>query len=308
MLLRTVRRSALAMLLVGACMSGIACDDESSDGTGGTAGTAGSGGSAGSAGATGGSAGSTSGGSAGSTSGGSAGTAGSAGTGGSAGTAGSAGTGGSAGSTDGGAGSATDGSADARDGAAGSTSYGSADATDSASDADAQALTDADILSIAETANTGEVQMAAPEQSRGIYADIKAFAAMMASEHNTALTRETALGTAQSITPRDNAISVSLRTTAMTVVDQLNGQTGAAVDRAYIASQVTVHQTVLSLITDRLLPAATNAALRTELMSMQTSVTAHLARAQMLQSALADGGLEAGTTDGGADAGDASAE
>jgi len=70
---------------------------------------------------------------------------------------------------------------------------------------------------------------------------------------------------------------------AMTATE---GKTGADFDRAYIDNEVTMHQDVLGKLDRDLIPAATNAELRTLLQQARGNIQAHLDRARQLQGTL----------------------
>ncbi len=255
-------------------------DDDDDDGGGGTSGaSAGKGGTSGSSGK-GGSAGTGKGGSAGTAGrGGSAGEAGSAGSGtagaGEAGDAGEAGQGGAAGETAGAGGDGTGPLAGAG-GVAGSDG-GSAGA---GGDDGAAELTDARILHIVITANTGEIAEGQLALTRATAAAVLSFADEMVTEHGAANTDANALAADQAITPETNPVSEMLAQKSTETVAELTAVATAEFDVAYMEAQVAAHTEVLALIEDQLLPEADNAELVTFLGSIRNHVAAHLIDAE----------------------------
>ena len=65
------------------------------------------------------------------------------------------------------------------------------------------------------------------------------------------------------------------------------GSTVAEFDRAYVESQLKMHQDVLDTIENELLPAAQNDEIRQLLETMREDVETHLAEAQALQQKMA---------------------
>lgn len=274
------------ILLTALSLTGLAsCSDDSDDddggggtsgstagkggstaGKGGSAGTAGKGGSAGTAGK-----------------GGSAGTAGSTGKGGSAGSGGEAGEG-TAGMNEGGAagsdlGSAGDGGTTAT--GAGGAEGGAAGAMGGAGgEGGAAELTDARILHIVITANTGEINEAQVAVTRASNAAVLSFAEEMVTEHNAAINEANTIASNESITPETNPISEMLTQKSGETVAELNAVDAAEFDVAYMESQVEAHEDVLALIEDQLLPEADNAAVVDFLGDLRAEVEAHLLDAE----------------------------
>jgi putative membrane protein len=94
---------------------------------------------------------------------------------------------------------------------------------------------------------------------------------------------------------------------AMAALQALQGvPAGAAFDRAYIESQVTLHTSARNLIDSTLLPNATTSALRDELTRTRGEVVMHLNQATSILASLGDGGVtggDAGAADASTDAG-----
>lgn len=241
----------------------------SSAGKGGSAGSAGKGGSAGTAGK-GGSAGTT-GGSAGSAGADEGGAPGAAGEGGAA-----AGSPGAAGSD---AGAGGDGGSPAA-GAGGADGAGAPGTGGAGGEGGAAPLTDARILHVVITANTGEVGLAQIAITRATASAVASFADEMASEHGAAVMRANSIATEQTITPEDNPISQMLTQDSTETAAELNAIAAEEFDVAYMESQVAMHEEVLTLIETELLPEADNAALVDFLGDIQAEVEAHLLDAE----------------------------
>ena len=176
-------------------------------------------------------------------------------------------------------------------GAGGAT--GGAGGANAGGNGGAAAMTDAQAAGIAFTANQGEVQQAQLAQSKSTNTAVLDFAMMMITDHNAAVMRLNQVLDASNLTTADSATRMMLSNSATATYNQLFGLSGAAFDKAYAMAQVMEHQTVLNLFDQNLIPNATNAALKTELMTERTAVNMHLTMATTLLSSL--------TTDGGAD-------
>jgi putative membrane protein len=155
-------------------------------------------------------------------------------------------------------------------------------------------LSDAEIAAVSTVANQGEVQQGMIALQRAQSEPVRMFAQMMVTEHQAALDRETKLLQMLGIAPEQNAISRMLKSESDAIVMQLENQEGAAFDRLYMDSQVTVHTMVLQLIDARLIPSAEQPVLETELRTMRASVEMHLMHAQEVREGLEQAG-DAGT-------------
>ena len=145
-------------------------------------------------------------------------------------------------------------------------------------------LDDAQIASIAVTANQGEVEQNKVALERAQREDARAFAQDMVTMHSAALARATALAMTLKLTPEDNTISQTLRKESETIVANLKGVEQAEFDQMYLQSQVDVHQQVLTLIDTDLLSNVDAAQLRDELTAMRETVAMHLEHARALVS------------------------
>jgi predicted outer membrane protein len=274
------------ILLAALSLTGLTnCSDDSDDDDNGSGGT--SAGKGGSGAGKGGSAGTA----------GKGGSAGTAGKGGSAGTAGKGGSAGSAGADEGGApgmageggaaagatgtdaGAAGDGGSPAA-GAGGAAGAGAPGMGGAGGEGGAAPLTDARVLHIVITANTGEVNVAQVAVTRATDPAVLSFAEEMVSEHGAAVTDANTLATEQTITPEDNPISQMLAAESAQAVTELTAVDAAEFDVAYMESQVAMHEDVLTLIETELLPAAENAALVEFIGDLQAHVEAHLLDAE----------------------------
>lgn len=88
------------------------------------------------------------------------------------------------------------------------------------------------------------------------------------------------------MTPEPNPTSQQLRQGGEQNRSNLQGQSGAAFDRAYIDHEVAYHQQVLDAINNTLIPNAQNAELKALLQQTAPAVEAHLQHAKELQTSL----------------------
>ncbi|MEO6951796.1 MAG: DUF4142 domain-containing protein [Polyangia bacterium] len=147
-------------------------------------------------------------------------------------------------------------------------------------------LDDEKILDIAHVANVGEIDQAKLALTRARDPRIKKLARMMITQHSAAERNEAAVVRKKSLNMVATKTSDSLQRDAKATYDVLKNKSGAEFDHAYIDAQVKEHQALLTLIDDRLKPAATDPAIKELVASLRSAVQAHLAKAETLQPTL----------------------
>lgn len=144
-------------------------------------------------------------------------------------------------------------------------------------------LSDAEVLGVALAANDGEVQLADIALKKASADNVKQFAAMMKSHHNTALAKARSLETKTKITNAESDVSAFLKNDVAATSKDLKDKDGRSFDRAYIDSQVQGHKDVLTILDNRLLPSAQNGEIKSMLIEMRRTVTDHLTKVESLQ-------------------------
>jgi putative membrane protein len=139
---------------------------------------------------------------------------------------------------------------------------------------------------LATTANDGEVQLAKLALTKAKNAKVKQFATHMQMDHMAALKKEQAMLTSKKMTASDNAMSMQLKSDAQSTMESLKTMAGADFDKAYMDSQVKMHQQVLDLIDNKMIPAAKDADLKAELQAIRPKIAEHLKMASDIQASL----------------------
>ena len=146
-------------------------------------------------------------------------------------------------------------------------------------------LPQADVAGIVMTANEGEVQQGQAAASRASSAEVRSFAQMMVTDHTNALNMARDHFSRAGVTPGENATTQCLRENSRGTITNLATYSGSAFDRAYIQSQVDLHQWLLTALDNSLIP-STAGATRTLLETQRASVAAHLDHARRLLNTL----------------------
>ena len=144
-------------------------------------------------------------------------------------------------------------------------------------------LTDAEIASVAVTANQIDIEYAQIAQKKSKNADVLKFAETMAKDHQSVIDQAVALATKLGVTPKDNATTKSFLAGAAKTQAMLNSKKGNAFNKAYIDNEVAYHKAAIDEVENVLIPDATNSELKSLLQSALPLFKTHLAHAEMVQ-------------------------
>ena len=150
-----------------------------------------------------------------------------------------------------------------------------------------QILTDAQILQVTHTANSGEVAQGKLAQEKAKDPRVKKLAAMMVSDHDDADKKGASLAKKEGLDLTDSTTATTLKTDAERLTDDIRAKTGNDFDKAYIEAQVREHQAVLDTIDGKLMPNVKDSDVKSYLADVRPKIEAHLKHAQKLQSDLA---------------------
>lgn len=144
-------------------------------------------------------------------------------------------------------------------------------------------LNDAEIASVAVTANQIDVNYAEIALKKSKNDKVREFATTMKNDHNGVIKSAVALATKLKVTPKDNAVTQSLTQQAETTEKMLNGKSGKAFDKAYVDNEVAYHKAVVDAVEKVLIPQIQNSELKKLLESVLPVLKTHLEHAEMLQ-------------------------
>ena len=147
----------------------------------------------------------------------------------------------------------------------------------------AAAPSDAQIASIVVTANQVDIDAGKLAQTKAHSKEVKAFAKQMVTDHTSVNKAATALVKRLKVTPENNDTSKSLKKGGQQNIAHLKTLKGAAFDHAYVANEVSYHQTVIDALDNTLLPNAQNAELKALLEKSRPAFVAHLEHAKKLE-------------------------
>jgi putative membrane protein len=144
-------------------------------------------------------------------------------------------------------------------------------------------LSDAEIASVAVTANQIDIEYAKIAQKKSKNSDVLKFAETMAKDHQSVIDQAVALVTKLGVTPKDNTTTKSFLAGAAKTKAMLHSKKGKAFDKAYIDNEVAYHKAAINEVENVLIPDATNSELKSLLQSAVPLFKTHLAHAEMVQ-------------------------
>lgn len=147
-------------------------------------------------------------------------------------------------------------------------------------------LNDAEIASVAVTANQIDVDYGKIAIKKATNMKARKFAQTMIDDHNSIIDLAVALATKLGVTPKDNAVTQSLLDGAKKMNKKLNRKRGKAFDKAYINNEVGYHAAVISTIKNVLIPQTQNSELKDLLKSALPLLEHHYNMAKMAQADL----------------------
>jgi putative membrane protein len=143
-----------------------------------------------------------------------------------------------------------------------------------------QRLTDAEIASVTNAANTGEIAQANAALPKLTNTEAMQFAKMMVEGHSAAQQRQAAMLQEKGLSPQAHPLSTELAQDSDEILEELSTADRDEIDQLYMEKQVEVHQKVLETLDEKLIPSATDPALQQELQASRAEVAMHLQRAR----------------------------
>ncbi len=146
--------------------------------------------------------------------------------------------------------------------------------------------TDAEITKIVGTTNEGEIELAKLAKQKTKNEEVKKFADHIITEHTSNNKNSMQLVRKLNLKPEKNEKSEEIKKDGETAMNKIKEMEGKEFDKAYMDSQVTIHQKVLDDLDSMLIPAAKNPELKALLENTKNSVTKHLDMAKKIQTLL----------------------
>lgn len=146
---------------------------------------------------------------------------------------------------------------------------------------------DAEVASILEATNSGEIDKGKMAQSSTKDAGVNAFARTMVDHHSEARDKLARLFSKLAMAPVDSTRSREMKATSLREIDTLKGLKDTDFDRAYLDAQIRDHKDALWML-DRFLPSIQSLEFKTMLQEVRGRADQHLKAAQELKSKLSN--------------------
>ncbi len=147
---------------------------------------------------------------------------------------------------------------------------------------DGTTLTDAQVSKVLITINEGEIDAGKIAKDKAQTAPVKDFAKMMIVDHKKNEDDTKEMGKKLKGNADSNLAKI-LKEDAKNSNKDLKKNDKNAIDQAYVAQQVTMHEKALTVIKDNLIPSATDEGLKSHLQQTSAAVQKHLEHAKSLQ-------------------------
>jgi putative membrane protein len=149
--------------------------------------------------------------------------------------------------------------------------------TPSAVPANKSELNDAQILGVADVANTGEVEQANIALTRARSDKVKSFAELMVKDHTAAKNKGLTVAKQLGVTPATSAKSAEVQKQGAEAMKTLHEADADDFDKTYLKTQIRMHEDTLKLLDNDLIPKANTPQVKSLLTEMRGHVQHHLA-------------------------------
>lgn len=157
---------------------------------------------------------------------------------------------------------------------------------DSTASSETMVMRDSDIAGIVLTANQGGVDLGEMARGRATNAEVRRFAEMMVTGHREVIQKHQAIVARTGMKTSETALRTQLRNSGTATAEILKQRSGSDFDRAYMRSQIDMHQWLLDALDKSLIPASKNGSLRSYLHEVRDAVATHLTEARRIESSM----------------------
>jgi putative membrane protein len=155
-----------------------------------------------------------------------------------------------------------------------------------ATEAQADMLTDEQILQVAHTADLGEIAQAKLALSKSKDPAVRKLAQMMVRDHTQSDNKGAVVAKKNDLTLTSSSTSDSLKSDAEDSTRTLRTEAPADFGKDYVATQIREHQSLLDTLDQKLIANAKSADVKAYLAEVRAAVASHLEHAKALQSEL----------------------
>jgi putative membrane protein len=143
-----------------------------------------------------------------------------------------------------------------------------------------EAMNDAQILQLVHAANQGEIKQANLAQQKAQNGSVKKLARMISQDHAMADAKGNELTQKLNLTLATSPLSTRLENDAQALFTEMQPLSGAEFDKKYVDAQITMHEQVLKLIDDKLVPNAKSSDVKQLVSMIRPKIDMHLTEAR----------------------------
>ncbi len=145
-------------------------------------------------------------------------------------------------------------------------------------------LTDEQIAEVIQAANAAEIEAAQYAKTHAGKGEVKKFAEHMISAHNDNSKKLSALQTKNQMKPATNSEAQKVTSDAQSMMSDLRNKKKTEFEKAYMQSQVKMHQQLLNDLDQKFIPQARNTEFKNFLQETREHVKEHLSKAESMES------------------------
>ncbi|HEX6308240.1 MAG TPA: DUF4142 domain-containing protein [Longimicrobiales bacterium] len=144
-------------------------------------------------------------------------------------------------------------------------------------------MPDASIAGVISTANQAQIEQGELASSKASDSAVRAFAERMVTEHRNVGDQFRSVLEQANVSTATSTTATQLEETADRTIETLRSLEGAAFDRTYMDSQVSLHEWLLRTLDETLIPAAQDDSIEQQLRTIRTGVAGHLEEARTIR-------------------------
>jgi putative membrane protein len=145
------------------------------------------------------------------------------------------------------------------------------------------AISDGQILEVLYAVHTAELEQAQVALAKAQSPRVREFATHMITQHNASKHECEQIAAAGGLMRSDSAVSLNLKPRAAEILQTLKSTDAASFDYAYMLSQIQQHDEVLTILTKKLIPAASSPPVRQHATKAQAMVQHPVEQARSIQ-------------------------
>jgi len=147
-------------------------------------------------------------------------------------------------------------------------------------------MSDANVLAVMNTIDKSEMEAAQLAKQKAHSTQVRDYASHLVADHSAIMDKNRQLSNRTNLRPDPPALASTLNSTHQETMEQLRKLSGSDFDRAYMESQVKMHEQAVSLV-EKTSASADNPQLKQQLSQVVHDLRDHLTKAKSIQGQIA---------------------